>query len=264
VVAVGIGIPGLLDARTGQAAMSTHLPIAGTPFGALVAERIGLPVQVDNDANLAMLAEHRAGAARGTSTAVMLTLGTGIGGGLVIGGELFRGAIGAGAELGHIVVDFDGPPCHGNCPGHGCLEVYASGTALAREGLRAARSRPDSALGWALDDGQPITGTFVTELALAGDAAAIAAVTRLGERLGVGLVSLVNIFNPEVIVIGGGVIAAGELLLAPARAVVAARALPPSRDLVRVVAAHFGADAGLLGAALLAREGAGAPAGARR
>jgi glucokinase len=232
-----------------------HLPLESVPVRDLMAERLGLPVFVDNDANCAMLAEHRAGAAVGTRFALMLTLGTGIGGGIIVGGELVRGATGAGGELGHMTVDEDGPPCPGNCPNHGCLEALASGTALEREALRVARAVPDSGLGKALQGGRPITGPLVTDLAQAGDRAARDVIALIGARLGIGIASLVNVFNPEVVVVGGGVIAAGEMLLAPAREVVQRRALPPSRDVVRVVSARFGEESGMLGAALLAFEG---------
>jgi glucokinase len=140
VVAVGFGIPSLMDQRTGRGVIAVNLPLVDVPFGDIMAERLGLPVFVDNDANLAILAEHRAGAARGANEAVMMTIGTGIGGGLILGGELYRGAVGAAAELGHVVIDMDGPPCQGNCPNRGCVEALASGTALAREGARAGAS----------------------------------------------------------------------------------------------------------------------------
>jgi glucokinase len=252
VVAVGFGIPSLMDQRTGRGVIAVNLPLADVPFGDIMAERLGLPVFVDNDANLAILAEHRAGAARGSNEAVMMTIGTGIGGGLILGGELYRGAVGAAAELGHVVIDMDGPPCQGNCPNHGCVEALASGTALAREAVRVAGEHPRSGLGIALAQGRPLLGPLVTELAHDGDRAAIDVIGLIGSRLGVAIASFVNIFNPEVVVIGGGVIAAGELLLEPARAVVAARALPPSRDEVRIVAADFGVEAGMVGAAAFA------------
>ena len=145
--AVGFGLPALVDQATGQSAWSTHLPLEGVPFRDLMSERLGLPVHVDNDANVALLAEHRQGAAAGRDHAVMVLLGTGIGGGLLLGGRIYRGATGVGAELGHIVVDMDGPECQGACPGRGCLEVMASGTAIGREAERLAGERPDSALG---------------------------------------------------------------------------------------------------------------------
>ena len=257
--AVGIGIPCLIDRRRGVAVMSTHLPLADVPFGDLVAERLGLPVFVDNDANAAMLAEWRFGAARGATDAALLTIGTGIGGGLVMGGALQRGALGAGAELGHMVVQADGPRCHGNCPNRGCLEALVSGTALAREGRRIARERPRSRLGAALAAGREISGQLVTELAHDGDPAAIDAVAAMGRWLGVGIANLVNILNPDVVVIGGGVIAAGELLLEPARAVVQERALSPSKERARIVPTRFGAESGMLGAAILALDGVRTP-----
>ena len=252
VVAVGFGIPCLFDQRTGTAVVAVNLQLANIRFADVMAERLGLPVFVDNDGNMAALAEHTAGAARGAGEAVLLTIGTGIGGGLILGGRLYRGSIGAAGELGHMVIDMDGPRCQGNCPNRGCLEALASGTALAREAVRLAREHPDSGLGRARADGRELAGPLVTELAHDGDEAAIEALHLIGTRLGVGIANLVNIFNPEVVVIGGGVIAAGELLLAPARAEVLQRALPPSRDVVRIVAARFGVEAGMVGAAAFA------------
>ncbi len=258
--AVGIGIPCLIDSERGVAVMAVNLPLADLPFRDIMAERIGLPVFVDNDANGAMLAEWRFGAAVGARDAALLTLGTGIGGGLVVGGALQRGSQGAGAELGHMVVQADGPRCQGNCPNHGCLEAMCSGTALVREAVRMALRRPASGLGRALADGREITGPLVTELAHDGDVGAVDTLALIGTWLGVGIANLVNMLNPDVVVIGGGVIAAGELLLAPARAVVAERALSPSKEHVRIVSARFGAESGMLGAAALALDGIGAAA----
>lgn len=253
--AVGFGIPSLIDQRTGRAVIAVNLALADIPFAAVMAERLGLPVFVDNDANVAALAEHRAGSARDAREAVVLTVGTGIGGGLILRGELYRGAIGAGAELGHMVIDKDGPRCQGNCPNRGCLEALASGTALVREATRLAHEHPESGLGRAHAAGHALGGPLVTELAHDGDPVALEALSLIGSRLGVGIANYVNIFNPEVVVVGGGVIAAGELLLGPARAEVAARALPPGRDNVRIVAAAFGVEAGMIGAAALAQDG---------
>jgi glucokinase len=260
VEAVGIGIPCLIDQARGIAVIAVNLPIADLPFRDLMAERIGLPVFVDNDANVAMLAEWRFGAAAGARDAALLTLGTGIGGGLVMGGALQRGSQGAGAELGHMVVQADGPRCQQNCPNRGCLEAMCSGTALAREAARIAAQRPESALGRALTDGREISGALVTELAHDGDVAAIDALALIGSWLGVGIANLVNMLNPDVVVVGGGVIAAGELLLEPARAVVAERALSPSKEHVQIVPARFGAESGMLGAAVLALDAIGSRA----
>jgi glucokinase len=254
VVAVGFGIPALVEWETGVSRWSTHLPLADVRFRDVMSERLGLPVVVDNDANAALLAEARFGAARGVSHAVLVALGTGIGSGLLLDGRIYRGSRGLGAEIGHMVVDLHGPDCQGSCPGRGCLEVMASGSTIGREGRAAAAAAPDSALGRRVAADQEITGGIVTELAHAGDAAAISVLTQIGRRLGYGLVGVVNVFNPELIVIGGGALAAGELLLGPAREVVAERALPPVREMVSIVPAEFGDESGMLGAALLALD----------
>jgi glucokinase len=250
--AVGLGIPATIDHEKGVAISAVNLPLDNLPIRRLAGERTGLPVFVDNDANVAALAEHLYGAAKGAENAVMLTIGTGIGGGLILGGEVYRGASGAGAELGHTVIEADGPECQGNCPGRGCVETLASGTALGREGRAAAEREPDSVLGRMLADGHEIDGKAVTEAALNGDPPARAVFDLIGHRLGVALTSFANIFEPEVIVIGGGVIAAGDLLLDPARRELEARALPPMNR-TPVVPAELGGDAGMIGAAAMAR-----------
>jgi glucokinase len=229
---VGAGVPALLDMRSGLAVYCNHLPLAGVDVRAT----LGVDV-VDNDATCAVLAEWRLGAARGREHVALLTLGTGIGGGLVLDGRVYRGAVGAAAELGHVPVDLDGPPCFGGCPGRGCLEALCSGSALAR----------DAAALW----GRPATGEEVTALARGGDPEAVMLMETLGDRLGAGLAGIAMSLNPEVIVLGGGVMAAGPLVLEPARAELRRRALAPSRD-VPVVAAQLGEEAGMIGAALLA------------
>jgi glucokinase len=252
IAAIGMGIPATIDHEKGVAVSAVNLPIENLPIRDLVGERTGLPVFVDNDANVAALAEHLYGAARGAENAVMLTIGTGIGGGLILGGEIYRGSTGAGAELGHMAIQMDGPGCQGNCPNRGCVETFASGTALGREGRAAAESEPDSALGELLANGEEVDGKAVTEAALAGDETAIGVFDLVGGRLGVALASFANIFEPETIVIGGGVIAAGDLLLDPARRELQARALRPMNG-TPVVPAELGQDAGMIGAAAMAR-----------
>jgi len=253
VAAAGLGIPATINHDKGIAVSAVNLPLENLPIRDLIGERTNyLPVFVDNDATVAALAEHLYGAARGAENAVMLTIGTGIGGGLILNGEIYRGSSGAGSELGHTVIEADGPPCQGNCPGRGCVETLASGTALGREGRAAAEREPDSALGAMLADGETIDGKAVTEAALSGDQAARGVFDLIGSRLGVALTSFANIFEPEVFVIGGGVIAAGDLLLEPARRELAARALPPMKQ-IPVVAAELGSDAGMIGAAAMAR-----------
>lgn len=254
-VAVGLGIPSLVDSRTGESRLSVHLALDRLRVAEVVAERVGLPVTVDNDANAAMLVEHRHGAARETDYAALLTIGTGIGGALVVGGRLYRGADGYAGELGHIVVDHSGPPCFGDCPGRGCLEAGASGSAIGRLGEERARSVPGSKLGSLLSARGSIEGSDVTDLAIGGDPDALAIVEVAGRWLGAGLVTIVNAFNPRVVVVGGGVMRLGELLLAPARAVLVERALAPAAAAASVVAAEFGEDAGMIGAGLMALDG---------
>jgi glucokinase len=251
-VAVGLGIPATIDHDRGIAVSAVNLPLSELPIRDLVSERVGLPVFVDNDANVAALAEYLYGAAQGMPYTVMLTVGTGIGGGLILGGEVYRGSTGAGAELGHTVIQVDGPPCQGNCPNHGCVEALASGTALGREGRAAGESAPDSALGKLLAEGATVDGKAVTEAAIAGDETAVGVFELIGSRLGVACASFANIFQPSAIVVGGGVIAAGDLLLEPARREVRERALRPMNE-TPILEATLGNDAGMIGAAALAR-----------
>jgi glucokinase len=228
-----------------------HLPLDGVDFGACIGPRVRGKVVVDNDANCALVAEAGLGAARDTAHAALLTLGTGIGGGLLLDGRLYRGAVGAAGELGHVPVDLDGPRCFGGCPGRGCLEALCSGTALARDAIEIARVLPESRLGRDAAAGVSLTGEHVTELAEDGDPDARGLLWALGEKLGAGMAGIAMTLNPELIVVGGGVMAAGELVLEPARAELRRRALDPARG-VRVAAAALGPEAGMIGAALLA------------
>jgi len=253
VVAIGLGVPCIVDADRGICLNSNHLPLIEVPLKERVAELTGLPVALDNDGNAAAVAELERGAARGATNVVLLTIGTGIGGGLILGGRPYHGSRGAAAELGHVVVDINGPPCQGNCPNHGCIESIASGTALRIEAEFAVAEYPESALARAAAEGAEVDGRLVTELAQAGDPTSIDVLDTLGRRLGVALSGLANIFDPDVFVIGGGVMAAGDLLLGPAREEFAARALTPQNE-TPVRAAALGPDAGMIGAAILARD----------
>lgn len=235
VAAIGYGIPANLERGTGRILHAMNLPLDDVDLLSRSRERFGLPVGVENDASAAALAEWRRGAGRGTRNLVMFTLGTGVGGGIVLDGRLFRGW----AELGHIVVQEGGEECV--CGGRGHLEVLASGQA----GDRAARELygPDAA------------AHTLIERASAGDDAARAALARIGELLGAAVGSLVNIFDPELIVVGGGFgAAAGDFVLGPAREAARHEAVPPAREAVHIVAAELGSDAGLVGAGLVAFE----------
>src|SRR6266498_6047722 len=190
VAALGFGIPSTVDQVRGRAVFSTNLPLADLDFRDRMQERFGLPVGIDNDANAATIAEWVVGAGRGTRHMVMLTLGTGIGGGLILDGRPYRGSVGAAAELGHIVIQHDGPPCQGVCTGRGHLEVLASGTAADRAAAEILGA-----------------GSHARDLVAAardGNDAALEAMREIWRRLGAGIGSLVNIFNPELVVLGGG------------------------------------------------------------
>jgi glucokinase len=252
VAGIGVGVASMVDFAAGRVVESVNLPLTDVPLRDHLSTRFGLPVAIDNDATTAAIGEHLYGAGVGTRDMVMLTLGTGVGGGIISGGRPLRGSSGAAAEIGHMVVEVDGVKCPANCPGYGCLEAYAAGPAMSRAARRAAELAPASALGRAQAAGEEVDGRLLTRLAGEGDAAAAAVLERVGTYLGAGLVTLSNLLDPELFVIGGGAAAAGELLLGPARRFFAARALPPARDRVRIVPAAFGADAGVIGAAALA------------
>jgi glucokinase len=252
---------------------SPNLPLRETPVAGFLADRLQLPIALDNDANVAALAESRVGAAAGLRHVVMVTLGTGVGGGLVLGGRLYRGATGAAAELGHMVVAAGGRTCR--CGRSGCLESYASGTALERTAVELARGKgsisgvqgwdsishiapaiPDpvdvSSLSSLVGEGG-LSGEAIGALAMAGDAGARAAVEIVGVWLGVGAANLANIFEPEAIVVGGGLSSLGDLLLVPAQRVLRQTALAPSCD-ASLVMASLGSEAGVVGAGIMAWE----------
>lgn len=245
VTAIGFGIPSQIDQRTGRAVSSVHIPLAGVDFRDRMAGRFGLPVGIDNDGNAAAIAEWKLGAGQGASNVVLLTLGTGVGGGLILDGRPFRGAVGAAAELGHMVLQYGGPACSGACTGHGHFEALASGSTADDFAERRFGPGADAK-------------RLVAE-AERGDEGAIDDLAELGRRLGAGIGSLANIFNPEVVIIGGGFGCAGELLLAPARETLAVEALPLSGEIVRVVTARLGVEAGMVGAALVGFEALDGP-----
>ena len=238
IAALGFGIPSRVDQRTGRAVASVNIPLANVDFRDRMRERHGLPVGIDNDANAATIGEWHAGAAKGVRNVVMLTLGTGVGGGLILAGRPFRGTTGVGAELGHIVIGLDGPPC--GCGGHGHLESYAAG----RVADAAARRLY----------GEGSDGHELVERANNGEREAVEALAEIGRALGAGVASFVNVFEPEIVVVGGGFGSAGELLLGPAREVLAREGLEPARDTVRVVPAELGFYAGVVGAGMIAFE----------
>ncbi len=247
-----LAVPGLIFAQKSTVVCSPNLrAIEGIPLKEALGPKIGLPLTIENDANAAAWGEFRFGAGSEVDHLVFVTLGTGIGGGVITHGVLLRGAQGSGGELGHVTVQATGPRCA--CGNRGCLEALASGTAIGRRAREVASERPDSALG-RLGAKRKVVGEDVTELARNGDELALSVLEEAGRWLGIGLAGFVNVFNPEMVVVGGGAMEAGELILKSARQEVYLRARPPSRDLVEVKEATLGPESGVLGAAALALD----------
>jgi len=252
--AAGVGAAGLVEFATGTLTFAPNLAWRDAHISAYVGDALGLPVLTDNDANVAAWAEFRFGAGKGYGDMLLVTVGTGIGGGIVSDGRLFRGAHGFAAEIGHIIVEPNGPLC--GCGNNGCWEQVASGHAITRAGRAAAREHPHSLIArMAAGDPANVTGPLVTDAAQQGDDVARRILAEVGRRLGEGIAGLVNVLDPEVVVVGGGAIAAGHLLLDPASAsFVDAVEAPEHRPEVPLVAAAMGNDAGAVGAATLALE----------
>ena len=243
--AVGFGAPSPIDQSRGAVVHCVNVPLEDAPLRDRMHERFGIPVGLDNDANAAAIGEWRVGAGRGVDDVVMVTLGTGVGGGVILGGKPFRGWNGAGAELGHVVIVHDGRPCQGACTGRGHLEAYVSGTA-ATEAARA-------------QFGPSADAHRLVRLANEGDAQAEALLTEVASYLGSGVGSFVNVFGPQLVIIGGGFgVAAYDHLLGPAEEVVRREALEPMRSTVRLAKGELGTAAGLIGAAFVGFEAADA------
>jgi len=252
---VAVGSPGPLDAKLGVIHGAPNLTgWTEVPLKLMLEERLGLPVAVVNDANAAALAEHRLGAGRGARDFVYLTISTGIGGGVIVNGQLLEGASGTAGELGHTTIDRHGPVC--KCGNIGCLEALASGTAIGKrfqQGLDAGRR--SIASNWLR--GEVASAADVTRAAQEGDSYALEVLTDAGEALGFGVLNCIHTFNPEVIALGGGVTRAGSLLLNPMTRIVERYAFPIPRGDVRIVPAELGDDVGLAGAACVAVASAG-------
>ena len=244
--AVGLGLPGLVDNKTGYVIQTPNMPFDNTPIREMFQAEWDVPVYLGNDANCAALAEQVAGAAVGHDNVVLVTLGTGVGGGIIIGGRIYDGMRGAGAELGHTLLVMDGEPC--TCGRRGCWEAYSSATALIRQACQAAARHPDSLLARLAD----VNGKTVFDAADRGDETARAVVDRYCDYLGAGLVNIVNALAPEVILIGGGISRQGERLLAPVRRYVERNCFGGKDGAVPVIApAKLGNEAGIIGAAAL-------------
>jgi len=239
--AIGFGVPSPIDQVRGVVVRCVNVPLEDAPLRDRMHERFGIPVGLDNDANAAAIGEWRAGAGRGEDDVLMLTLGTGVGGGVISGGKPFRGRDGEGAEFGHVVIVHDGRPCQGACTGRGHLETHASGS--------AATAAAQEVFGPAVDAHR------LVRLANEGDGPAKELLAEVGRHLGSGLGSFVNVFGPRLVILGGGFgVAAYDHLLGPAEEVMRREALEPMRSSARVAKAELGTSAGLIGAAFVGFE----------
>jgi glucokinase len=254
---ISIAAAGAIDSDKGLITSSPNLPgWHDVPLRDIVKEKYRVNTFLINDASAAALGEHRLGAGRGVSNLIYLTVSTGIGGGIIINDKLYSGQCGGAGEIGHMTIDVNGPRC--NCGNIGCFEVLASGTAVAKEAIRRIRQGERSSLIEIVAGKiENITAEKVEMAARGGDSLALEVISRVSDYLGIGMVNLVNIFNPEMIIVGGGMSKMGDLLLNPARQVVRERAFQLSAQAVRIVPAQLGEDAGVLGAAIFAfKQGA--------
>lgn len=254
VEALGLGIAGFIDYERGVVTEAPNHPLRDAHVRDFLADKTGLPVFVDNDANVAALAEARLGAGKGSRYLVHLTLGTGIGGGIIIDGGIYRGALGAAAELGHMIISENGPEC--NCGARGCLEAMVSGVAIYRRVEEmAAMGRRSPMVAEFASDPDLFTAEAVGRHADAGDSLARELLAEAGWHLGTGIASLVNIFNPDAVTLSGGLLGCFHHMEGPMRDAFAKTAIPISRDHAHILRGTLGDDGGALGAALLAREG---------
>ena len=256
--AVGLGVPSVVEFATGRVVSSVNVPLANLPLRTVLTERLGVPVFIDNDATVAAFAEaHDESLKLAVSNLVMFTIGTGVGGGIVIGGRIYRGSTGGGGELGHMIVGLDlagSVPHPMGFPQPGSLEFVASGHALDHLAAQSAKLHPDSELGRLHAEGKPVLGADAVQAAHNGDASAARMVEIWGERIGIGVANAINTFEPDEVVIGGGASAAGDLLLEPAIRIARGYVLPGLGGSTRIRLARHGNRAGVLGAALLARH----------
>ena len=251
-LAASLAVAGLIDAERGVVMVSPNIPaFRNLALAAPLSERLGIPVSIENDASAAALGEHRFGAGKGTRHLLHATLGTGIGGGLVVDGRLYRGAQGLAGEFGHIVLDPAGPPC--GCGARGCLEAIAGGVAFGRRAQRLVESGSAPILA-GLAGGEPATAGHLAEAARRGEAPAIAEIRNGGHTIGIGLGGIVNVLNPDAVTLSGGLLGMGDFLLDPLRAAMASLAYGPASS-TPVRTSTLGEDAGLLGAAAVALAG---------
>jgi glucokinase len=248
IIGVGVGAPGPLDTKSGIVLLTPNLGWVNLPLRQIIHERLGLPAALDNDANCAVLGEWWMGAARGTKNAIGITIGTGIGGGIIVDGKLYHGASDCAGEIGHTTIDTEGRRC--KCGNYGCLEAYASGPNIAMRAVEELKAGAVSRLAdYVGGDLRQVTAQTVYQAAHDGDDLALEVVNDTAKFLGVGIANLLNVFNPEVVVVCGGVTLAGDRLFDPLRREVARRAFKPAVSVCRIVPCELSGTAGVYGAA---------------
>jgi glucokinase len=242
-----IAAAGAIDSKNGLVTLSPHIPAwHDLPLAAIVRGKFAADTYLLNDANAAAIGEHRHGAGRGLTDVIFLTVSSGIGGGIIINNEIYEGAGGGAGEIGHMTIDINGPKCP--CGSTGCFEVMASGKAMAREAKRRIKAGEDSRLTQIVEEIENITAREIKEAAETGDVLAVKVINDIAFNLGVGLANVINIFNPEMIIIGGGLANFGEMLLSPARKTAKERAFPYMASIAKIVRGELGDDAGVVGA----------------
>ncbi len=244
IIGVGLGSPGLVDKKGETILFSPNLPLwRNIPIKRMVSERFSVPCVLENDANAAAWGEKWVGAGKEADSLVMLTLGTGIGGGIIINNKLWRGVNNVAAEIGHMVIQMDGPKC--SCGNYGCIEAYASATAMVRRFKELLKSGMPSSL----KDAGDVTAKMINDAAFQGDRASLDVIKETGHYLGVALVNIMHVLNPEVIVLTGGMIGSGDLLMNPIKQVIKEKAFEASAKETKIVFSQLGNDAGIIGAA---------------
>ena len=253
IASIGVGVPGMFDNKTGRIPFCTNLGWHDIPYVEEMKKHLDTPVYGDNDATVAGLAESIAGVSAGIDSSVFITLGTGVGGGIIIGGRPYSGAHGVGSEIGHIILKMDGEEC--TCGNYGCFERYASATAIIREAKKAVCEHPESCImAKCGGDGEKINAKIVIDAAKEGDETGKKVFDGYVRALAHGIVSIINMIDPEVIVLGGGVSAAGEFLLDAVREAVKPIVFFKTMPYARIELAQLGNDAGIIGAAMLGRK----------
>ncbi|MDO8886317.1 ROK family protein [Candidatus Oleimmundimicrobium sp.] len=250
---IGNGVAGTIDFKSGTVIFSPNLPFRNFGFKDAMYQHFKIPIFLDNDANVAVWGEKCFGAGRNASEIVGVTIGTGIGGGLIINDKIYRGAVGCAAEIGHMIIDRNGPRC--GCGNYGCFEAMAAGSAIAKKARAVIAKKPDALiLKMAGGNIDKVNGESLVLAAAEGDELALGVLREIGEIIGVAFTSLVNIFNPEVIIVGGGVAETGDLILNFAEDIVRNYAIKPNSEIVKIVKAELGNKAGFMGAASLIRK----------